>query len=191
VETTESPKQGFFGGILSWIERVGNKLPDPITLFVILAGLVLLISWICSLFGVSATHPGTGAVLHAVNLLSKAGFRQIWSRAVTNFSGFAPMGMVLVCVIGTGIAEKSGFLSALIKKSFTGVPPILVTTILVFICINGNIAGDSAFVVMPPLAAATYLSMGRNPMVGMFTAFASVAAGFCAAVIIGLSDTLA
>ena len=103
----EKPKQGFLGSILSWIERVGNKLPDPITLFVILSGLVLLISCICSLFGVSATHPGTGATLSVVNLLSKSGFRQIWTRAVTNFSGFAPMGMVLVAVIGTGIAEKS------------------------------------------------------------------------------------
>jgi aminobenzoyl-glutamate transport protein len=71
------------------------------------------------------------------------------------------------------------------------VPPILVTLILVFICINGNVAGDSAFVIMPPLAAATYLSMGRNPMVGMFTAFASVAAGFCATAIIALTDTMA
>jgi aminobenzoyl-glutamate transport protein len=136
-------------------------------------------------------HPGTGQTLTVVNLLSKDGFRRIWSLAVTNFTGFAPMGIVLVAVIGTGIAEKSGFLAALMQRMLTGVPPFLVTLIIVFICINGNVAGDSAFVVMPPLAAAVYLSMGRSPMVGMFTAFASVAAGFCAAVILNMSDTLA
>jgi aminobenzoyl-glutamate transport protein len=183
--------QGFFEKILSGIERVGNKLPDPITLFVILAVVVIVISWICSLFGVSAVHPGTGKTMTVINLLSKDGFRQIWSKAVTNFSGFAPMGIVLVAVIGTGVAEKSGFLSALIQKMLGGVPPVLVTLILIFICVNGNVAGDSAFVIMPPLAAATYLSMGRNPMVGMFTAFATVAAGFCATVVIALTDTMA
>jgi aminobenzoyl-glutamate transport protein len=77
------------------------------------------------------------------------------------------------------------------RKMLTGVPPVLVTLIIVFISVNGNVAGDSAFVIMPPLAAATYLSMGRNPMVGLFTAFASVAAGFCASVILALTDTLA
>ena len=184
-------KEGFFGRILSRIERAGNKLPDPITLFVILAAAVLLISWICSLFGVTAVHPGTGKTLEVVNLLSKEGFRRIWSLAVTNFSGFAPMGIVLVAVIGTGVAEKSGFLAALMQRMLTGVPPVLVTLIIVFICINGNAAGDSAFVIMPPLAATIYLSIGRNPMVGMFTAFASVAAGFCAAVILCVTDTLA
>ncbi|MDR1621449.1 MAG: AbgT family transporter, partial [Synergistaceae bacterium] len=184
-------KEGFFGRILSSIERGGNKLPDPISLFVILAGAVLLISWICSLFGVSAVHPGTGKTLEVINLLSKDGFRRIWSLAVTNFTGFAPMGIVLVAVLGTGLAEKSGFLAALMQRMLTGVPPFLVTLIIIFICINGNVAGDSAFVIMPPLAATVYLSMGRNPMVGMFTAFASVAAGFCASVILNMSDTLA
>ncbi|MDR1979589.1 MAG: AbgT family transporter [Synergistaceae bacterium] len=191
MEVEQNGKQSAGGGILAWIERVGNRLPDPITLFVILAALVILISWICSLFGVSAVHPGTGKTMTVINLLSKDGFRQIWSKAVTNFSGFAPMGIVLVAVIGTGVAEKSGFLSALMQKLLSGVPPILVTLILVFICVNGNVAGDSAFVIMPPLAAATYLSMGRNPMVGMFTAFASVAAGFCATVVLALTDTMA
>ncbi|MDR1376528.1 MAG: AbgT family transporter [Synergistaceae bacterium] len=191
VPTEVKVKEGFFGRILSGIERAGNKLPDPITLFVILAAAVLVISWICSLFGASAVHPGTGQTLEVVNLLTKDGFRKIWSMAVPNFAGFAPMAMVLVAVIGTGIAEKSGFLAALMQRMLTGVPPFLVTLIIVFVCINGNVAGDSAFVIMPPLAASVYLSMGRNPMVGMFTAFACVAAGFCAEVVLALNDTLA
>ncbi|MDR2523136.1 MAG: AbgT family transporter [Synergistaceae bacterium] len=178
-------------GFLAWIERAGNKLPHPISLFIILAATVLVVSWLCSFFGVEAVHPGTGATVTVVNLLSKAGFRKIWSLAVTNFSGYAPLGVVLVAVIGTGVAEKSGFLAALMQRMLLKVSPVLVTAIIVFICISGNVAGDSAFVVMPPLAAATYLSMGRNPLVGMFTALASVSAGFCACAILGISDALA
>ncbi|MDR1741662.1 MAG: AbgT family transporter [Synergistaceae bacterium] len=187
----QAKRGGLFEAFLAWIERVGNKLPDPITLFLLLAIIVVIASWLCAIFGVSAVHPGTGKTIEVVNLLSKSGIRMIWSKAVTNFSNFAPMALVLVAVLGTGVAEKSGFLAALMRRMLVGVPPFLVTLILVFVCINGNVAGDSAFVIMPPLAASIYLSMGRNPMVGMFTAFACVAAGFCAEVILALNDTLA
>lgn len=184
-------KSGVFERVLAGIERVGNKLPDPTTLFVILAFLVVLISWICSLADVSAVHPGTGKTLTVTNLLSKEGFRQMWSRAVPNFSGFAPFGMVLVAVIGSGAAEKSGFLATLMKKMLANASPTLVTAVIIFIGINGNLAGDAAFVIMPPLAAVTYLGIGRHPLLGMFTAFAAVAAGFCANLTLGLSDALA
>ncbi|MDR2529200.1 MAG: AbgT family transporter [Synergistaceae bacterium] len=188
----ESAREGVpTKGFLAWIERAGNKLPHPISLFIILAATVLVVSWLCAIFGVQATHPGTGATVTVVNLLSKEGFRKIWSLAVTNFSGYPPLGVVLVAVIGTGVAERSGFLAALMRRMLLKVSPVLVTAIIVFVCISGNVAGDSAFVVMPPLAAATYLSMGRNPMVGMFTALASVSAGFCACAILGISDALA
>jgi len=189
--TQVKERTGIFERILAWIERVGNKLPDPTTLFVILAVLVVLISWICSVTGVSAVHPGTGKELTVTNLLSKDGFRMIWSKAVTNFSGFAPFGMVLVAVIGAGAAEKSGFLATLMQKMLANASRTLVTAVIIFIGINGNLAGDAAFVIMPPLAAVTYLGMGRHPLLGMFTAFAAVAAGFCANVTLGLSDALA
>ena len=189
--TQVKERTGFFERLLAWIERVGNKLPDPTTLFVILAVLVVLISWICSVAGVSAMHPGTGKELTVTNLLSKDGFRMIWSKAVTNFSGFAPFGMVLVAVIGAGAAEKSGFLATLMQKMLANASRTLVTAVIIFIGINGNLAGDAAFVIMPPLAAVTYLGMGRHPLLGMFTAFAAVAAGFCANVTLGLSDALA
>lgn len=184
-------KLGFLDRMLCAIERVGNKLPDPTTLFVILAFGVIIISGICSYFEVSAVHPGTGEALTVTNLMSKAGFRRMWSNAVPNFAGFAPFGMVLVAVIGSGAAEKSGFLAALMKKMLSGAPQVLVTFAIVFIGINGNLAGDAAFVIMPPLSAIIFLGMGRHPLLGMFAAIASVAAGFCANMFLGLSDALA
>lgn len=189
--TVKKPKAGFFDRMLSGIERVGNKLPDPVTLFVILACLVVVISGICSAAGVSAVHPGTGETIAVTNLFSKSGFRMMWSKAVTNFSGFAPFGMVLVAVIGSGAAEKSGFLATLMQKLLAGAPPALVTFVIIFVGINGNIAGDAAFVIMPPLAALIFLGIGRHPFLGMFTAYAAVSAGFCANVALGMSDALA
>ena len=191
IMTQAKERSGMFERVLGWIERVGNKLPDPTTLFVILAFLVLVISWLCSMAGVSAVHPGTGKTLTVTNLLTKEGFRMMWSKAVPNFAGFAPFGMVLVAVIGAGAAEKSGFLAALMRKMLAKASQTLVTAVIIFIGINGNIAGDAAFVIMPPLAAVTYLGMGRHPLLGMFTAFASVAAGFGANMALGLSDALA
>ena len=99
---------GFLDKVLSKIEKAGNKLPDPVTLFIILSALVVIISAMCSAAGISAVHPGTGKTITVVNLLSQDGIRMMLNKAVTNFSGFAPLGMVLVAVIGSGAAEKSG-----------------------------------------------------------------------------------
>ena len=191
VRTKAKTNNTLFDRMLSGIERAGNKLPDPVTLFVILALSVVVISGICSAAGVSAIHPGTGEVITVTNLFSKSGLRMMWSKAVTNFSGFAPFGMVHVAVIGSGAAEKSGFLATLMQKLLAGAPPSLVTFVIIFVGINGNIAGDAAFVIMPPLAAIIFLGIGRHPFLGMFTAFASVSAGFCANIALGMSDALA
>lgn len=169
----ERKKPGTLDRILGAIERAGNKLPDPVSLFVLLSLTVVVISWLCSVAGVSAVHPGTGDTLTVTNLLSKAGFRRMWGGAVSNFAGFAPFGMVLVAVIGSGA------------------PKVLVTWAIIFIGINGNLAGDAAFVIMPPLSALIFLGIGRHPLLGMFTAVASVAAGFAANITLGLSDALA
>lgn len=187
----EKKKVGILDRWMNAIERIGNKLPDPTTLFIILALLVVVMSAICSAFGLKAVHPGTGETLEVVNLLSKDGFRQMWSKAVSNFSGFAPLGMVLVAVIGSSAAEKSGFLVALMQKTMAGVKPAMVTFAIIFIGINANLAGDAGFIIMPSLAAIIYLGIGRHPLLGMFIAFAGVAAGFCANIALGLSDALA
>lgn len=191
AETEVKKKKTVMELFLSGVETVGNKLPDPVSLFIILAILTIVISAIMANLGVEVVHPGTHKTIKVVNLLSVEGFREIWGKAVSNFSSFAPLAMVLVAVIGAGIAEKSGFLSAFMQKMLGDASKAMVTFVIIFIGINGNVAGDAAFVVLPPVAGAIFLGMGRNPLLGVFTAFASVAAGFCANIMLGMSDSLA
>ena len=105
MEKENKQQRGFLDKLMDFVERIGNALPDPVTLFVILAVIVLALSAIFGSMGVSAVHPGTGKTISVVNILTKAGFRQMYSKAVSNFTNFAPLGMVLVCVIGAAAAE--------------------------------------------------------------------------------------
>lgn len=184
-------KKGFLDRMLDAIERVGNKLPDPITMFLGLSVIVVVISWICSMLGASAVNPANGETIAVTNLMSVYGIQYLWNNVITNFSGFAPMGMVLVAVIGSSVAEKSGFLVALMRKFLGGAKGWVVTMVTMFLGINLNIAGDAGFIILPPLAAILFMSVGRHPVLGLCTAFASVAAGFCANIALGLSDALA
>ena len=105
-EKTKKEKVGMLDRILDSIERVGNKLPDPITLFLGLAVVVVIISAICSMLGVTAVNPADGSTVETFNLFSVAGIQYLWTNVITNFSGFAPLGMVLVAVIGSSVAER-------------------------------------------------------------------------------------
>lgn len=184
-------KDKFIIRALGGIERVGNRLPDPSTIFIVLALLVVVVSGVCSYFGVSAVHPGTGETIQVVNLMSVSGFRRMWSSMVTNFSSFAPFGMVMVAIIGSGVAEKTGFLSVLMRRMLGNAPRAVVTYAIICCCFLIHLAGDSGFIIMPPLAAIVFLGMGRHPLLGMFTAYAAVAGGLCANFIICLPDVLA
>lgn len=187
----EKAKKGLLDRILDTIERVGNRLPDPITLFLGLAVVVVLISWLCSALGAKALNPATNEMVEVKNLFSVYGLQYLWSNVITNFSGFAPLGMVLVAVIGSSVSEKSGFLVALMERFLGGAKGWIVSMVIIFLGINLNIAGDAGFIILPPLSAILYMSIGRSPMLGLYVAFASVAAGFCANVLLGLSDALA
>lgn len=184
-------KKSLMERFLNGVEFVGNKLPDPVSLFILLAILTIALSAIFGAMGVEAVHPGIHKTIKVINLFSLDGFRMIWSKAVSNFSTFAPLAMVLVAVIGAGAAEKSGFLAAFMQKMLGNASRAMVTFVIIFVGINGNVAGDAAFVVLPPVAGAIFLGMGRNPLLGVFCGFASVAAGFCANMLIGMSDSLA
>ena len=184
-------KKSTLDKILDAVERAGNKLPDPITMFLGLAIIVAVVSAICSAAGVSAVNPSNGETITVFNLLSIAGIQYLWTNVITNFSGFAPLGMVLVAVIGSSVAEKSGFLVAFMEKFLGKSKGWIVTMVVMFLGINLNVAGDAGFIVLPPLAAILFMSIGRHPMLGLYAGFASVAAGFCANVMLGLSDALA
>lgn len=189
-ENTNVKKSGF-DKFLDTVERIGNKLPDPITMFLGLAVIVMVLSAILSAIGFSAVNPADGATVEIFNLMSVAGIKYLWSNVITNFSGFAPLGMVLVAVVGSSLAEKSGFLVAVMEKCLGGAKGWIVTLAVVFLGINLNIAGDAGNIIFPPLAAVLFMSVGRHPLLGMYTAIAAVAVGFCANMILGLSDALA
>ncbi|WP_053955515.1 AbgT family transporter [Inediibacterium massiliense] len=176
---------------LSFIEKAGNKLPDPITLFVIFCGLILLISYIGAKMGISVVHPSTKETIQVVNLITKDGLRQIVGGIVGNFQSFPPLGLVLVVMIGAGVAEKSGLMKAVLENSVTKVPKNFMTAMIVLVGILANAVGDAGFIVLPPLAAIIFLGTGRHPLVGLFAAYAGVSGGFAANLMINMSDVLA
>ena len=176
---------------LSLVERVGNKMPDPLSLFFIFCLIVLILSAVISGLGVTAIHPRDGSEVRAVNMLSVNGLRDYISSIVSYFQGFPPLALVLVVILGVGVAEKSGLIETALRASVTNLPKGLITVIIIFLGILSNTAGDSGFIVLPPLAAIVFMSVGRHPLIGLFAAYASVAAGFAANVIINLSDVLA
>ncbi|SHJ54701.1 aminobenzoyl-glutamate transport protein [Anaerobranca californiensis DSM 14826] len=178
------------GGILGWIERVGNKLPHPITLFFLLAFLTLILSWIVSSMGVSVVHPVTGETVQGVNLLSREGIQNIFSKAVPNFTGFAPLGTVLVAMLGVGVADRTGLIKALLKVMVLGAPDRLITAAVVFAGIMSNIASDAGYVVLVPLGAIIFSVKGRHPLVGLAAAFAGVSGGFSANLLLSTIDPL-
>lgn len=184
-------KKSFMDRFLNGVEYVGNKLPNPVSLFIILAIITLVLSSVLANMGVEAVHPGTQKTVKVIDLLTLDGFRMIIGKSVSNFATFAPFAMVLVAVIGSGAAEKSGFLAAFMQKMLKDSSRAVVTFVIIFVGINGNLAGDAAFVILPPVAGAIFLGMGRNPLVGVLSGFASVAAGFCANLFLSMSDSLA
>ncbi|SHK18454.1 aminobenzoyl-glutamate transport protein [Anaerobranca californiensis DSM 14826] len=177
-------------GILGWIERVGNKLPHPITLFFYLAIITLIFSWIIGILGISVTHPVTGEEIYAVNLLSREGIQRVFSNAVSNFTGFAPLGTVLVAMLGVGIADKTGLIKSLLKVLVLNAPDRLITAAVVFAGIMSNIASDAGYVVLVPLGAIIFAVKGRHPLAGLAAAFAGVSGGFSANLLISTLDPL-
>jgi aminobenzoyl-glutamate transport protein len=142
------------------------------------------------LLGISATHPVTGRKILAVNLLDRQGIQNVITKAVSNFTGFAPLGTVLVAMIGVGVAEKSGLFAAGLKALVAGVPSWLMTAALIFAGVNASIAVDAGYVVLIPLGAVLFAGIGRNPLAGLAAAFAGVSGGFSANIFLTALDPL-
>lgn len=185
-----SKKKNFGDGLLNRVERVGNKLPHPVTLFAIFAAVVLVLSLLLSLVGVSAVHPASGETVKVVNLISADGLIQILTRMVSNFTGFAPLGVVLVAMLGVGVAERSGLISAFLKKVVMGAPDHFITAVVVFAGVMSSMASDAGYVVLVPLGAVVFLAKGRHPIAGLAAAFAGVSGGFSSNLFITMLDPL-
>jgi aminobenzoyl-glutamate transport protein len=175
------------------IAKVGNKLPDPLTLFVLLAAFVIVLSVIFD--GTSAIvtqRDGSEKEMAVASLLSVEGIRWMLTSAVGNFINFAPLGPVLAVMIGIGVAERTNFISMGLKILVRSVPPSFLTATLVFAGVMSSLVADAGYVVLTPLGAVLFAGLGRHPLVGLAAAFAGVSGGYSANLLItGLDPLLA
>jgi len=204
VPTTTPPPHrkssggGWFARFLSVIEWLGNCLPHPVTLFALFALGIVLVSGIAGALDLSVADPrplpeGVAPEDHRIvanSLMTGEGFRWITQSLVTNFTGFVPLGTVLVALLGVGVAEKSGLLGAAIRAMVLAAPKNLVTMVVVFAGVLSNTASEMGYVVLIPLAAAIFHSLGRHPFAGLAAAYAGVSGGYSANLLIGTVDPL-
>ncbi|MEO8011493.1 MAG: AbgT family transporter [Dokdonella sp.] len=190
TEGLRSPKKSAIDRFLTIVERGGNALPHPATLFAILALVVVLLSWVASQFNLSVPHPTTGEIITPVNLVSIAGLHRILTGLVTNFTSFAPLGTVLVALIGIGVAEHSGLIGASLRQLVLAAPRNLLTPVMVFAGVMSNMASEIGYVLLVPLAGLVFLAAKRHPILGMAAAFAGVSGGYSANLLLGTIDPL-
>jgi aminobenzoyl-glutamate transport protein len=184
--------------LLDLVERVGNRVPHPVVIFVLLIGLVILVSHLLYWQGASVTYdavnPATGQIESMTtavrSLLTADGLRFMYSGVVQNFMNFTAVGVIIVAMLGVGVAESAGLVQALIRKLVVVAPPKSLTYILVFIGVVSSVAADAGYLVLIPLAAAAYLSVGRNPLAGLAASFAGVAAVFTVNILVKPLDAI-
>ena len=181
---------GSAGGFLGLIEKIGNKLPNPFWLFVILAGIVALSSWLGSTLGMKATQPDSGEIVAVQNLLTTEGIQRMVTEAVDNFTSFPPLGVILTVMLGVAVAEHSGLLSALVRSMVAKVGPKVLTFTLALAGVTGSVASDAVYVILIPLGAMSFHALGRSPIVGAMVAFAASSAGFNSSLILNITDLL-
>ncbi|MDQ1266646.1 MAG: aminobenzoyl-glutamate transport protein [Bacteroidota bacterium] len=172
------------------IERSVNRLPDPFFLFLGLAAIVVISSYLAAVFNISVINPANGQRISAVNLLSKSGLLRMLSDMVKNFVEFPPFGLVLATVIGIGVAERTGFFEAILKHTLAKAPRGTITFLLICAGVNANIMGDAGLVIMPSLGALLFASIGRHPLAGLCAGFAGVCGGFSANFFLSTLDPL-
>ena len=180
---------------LSLVEKGGNALPNPVTLFALLALLVVIVSWLFSMiypeavsFYNARTHQEEEIAIR--NLLSIDGLHLILTKMVTYFTGFAPLGTVLVAMLGIGIAEESGLINAVLRKLVSSTPKVLLTAVVVFSGVLSNVGSEVGYVLLVPLGAMMFHAVGRHPLAGLAAAFAGVSGGYSANLLLGTVDPL-
>ena len=205
--TADKPVKDPAKGFLAWVERTGNKLPDPVFIFFYLILILVVISVIVALLGGSATLSeqvlggmpdsqkarfsiGADGVIPAISLLSAENISRLWVEMPKTFTHFHPLGYVLVVMLGAGVAERSGLFASAMKNAVRSAPVFLLTPVVAFVAMVGNHAADAAYVVLIPLAGVLFASAGRHPLAGIAAAFAGVSGGFSANIAPGQLDAL-
>lgn len=187
MENTKPVKRSRF---LAWIEETCNKLPQPGILFMTLFWITAVLSLILSLFKVSFINPANDEVVFVQNFFSTGGLYWFLGNLITNFTSFPPLGMVLVMTAAVGLCEESGLIETLLNERVKKTLPVLVPYVVAFIGILGNIASDTASIVVPSLGGLIFLAAGRNPLVGIICGYAAVQAGFSANLMVAGTDGL-
>ena len=196
TKTNSTKKGSLYNRLLNSIEVIGNRLPHPIAFFAIFTVAVVVISAICSMLGVSATGELIvdgelqETTVSVVSLLSREGITYMLKNVVNNFTSYAPLGVVLVAMLGVGIAEQSGLINAMLKSAVKTTPAKLITPMIVFLGAVSNITSDAGYVILIPLGAMIFRAYGRHPMAGFAAAFAGVSGGYSANLLIGSLDPL-
>lgn len=183
---------------LNYIEEKGNMMPHPVTLFIIFTFIVIVLSHMLYLAGTSVTFEGVNdetmetemLTVEAVSLLHPEGIAYMFSNVVSNFTSFVALGPVLVAMLGVGVAERSGYISAIITNTVTRAPRKFVTPIVVLMGVLSNVAASVGYVVLVPLGAIIFLGFKRHPLAGLSAAFAGVAGGYSANLFLGTNDPI-
>src|SRR4029453_15055133 len=172
--------------VLDTIERIGNSVPHPVVIFLLLIAITVIASHLLYLLDASVSYQVINPVTHgaetvttrANSLLTAEGVRHIYTRLVPNFMGFTAVGLLIVAMIGVGVAEEAGLVNACIRKLVTVSPRWALTYILAFVGILSSVASDAGYLVLIPLAGTVLLSVGRHPLAGLALGFAGVASAF-------------
>tara|TARA_R100000908_G_scaffold61985_2_gene40807 strand:- start:84570 stop:86162 length:1593 start_codon:yes stop_codon:yes gene_type:complete len=189
-EEVSKDKTGLFNKFLNFIEKTGNKLPDPAMLFFLLLVFVWIMSAILAPIDFGETHPLTGDELAVKNLLTGAQMAAFLANMIETFVLFAPLGIVLVAMLGVGVAEHSGWIDAGLKKLLNFTPKAFLTPMLILIAIVSHTAADAGYVLVIPLGGVIFYAAGRHPLAGIAAAFAGVSGGFSANFIPSAIDPL-
>ncbi len=178
------------GGFLGTVERVGTKLPDPAVLFIALLFFVWILSWLLSYMTFEVIDPRSGEALVIMNLLSGSAITEFLSVMVTNFSHFHPVGVVLVAMLGIGVAEHTGFINSALRALLNVTAERLLTPMVIVVGIVSHTAADAGYVLVIPLGGVIFYAAGRHPLAGIAAAFAGVSGGFSASFVPSSIDPL-
>lgn len=179
----DAPRSSRLGRALAAIERAGNRLPDPALLFVLLLGLVWLASWLLSGIDFGYVDPRNGEPLRVHNQLSGAALTAFMANMVPVFTGFHPVGVVLVALLGIGVAEHSGFIQAALRGMLSVTRPALLTPMVILVGVLSSIASDAGYVLVIPLGGIIFRAAGRHPLAGIAAAFAGVSGAYSATLV--------
>jgi len=173
-------RRSFVTRFLDGVERLGNKLPDPAMLFLIAMIIVWLLSALFSTMQFSEVNPRTGEAIQIRNMLAGTSLTQFMADMVRTFVNFAPLGVVLVAMLGLGVAEHTGFINAGLRSMLSVTPRFLLTPMLISVGVLSHVAVDAGYVLVIPLGAVIFYAAGRHPLAGIAAAFAGVSGGFSA-----------